>query len=344
MKIVDIKYKLAYLRSYIASVSMDIKSIFRKTSKMEDYKNIFIRKMYFEITNICNAKCTFCAYRKLSNNRKIGIMSFDIFKKALDDYKKMGGEIISLTPTVGDPLIDPGLLKKIYYAVNDAKIKKVYFYTNGILLYKDDLYKKLIDSGIHRIDISTQGCDKKLFEKVYGVPLYDQLIKGINALLDYNKQKGEPVSISIDFRSAQKPSEVLNSDDFINNIKPFLSKKVGYSFMVDYDNWGGNINQSDLVGVMKLRRKPRFKKTPCFRTFDASVLFDGSVRLCACRIKDTEFDDLIVGNITKNSLQEIYYGEEALKVRKSFTENKCPSTCVDCSLYVPATKTILNKK
>ena len=133
-----------------------------------------------------------------------------MFSKALDQFILMGGSDIGLTPIIGDPLIDPGLMEKIKYAVETRKIKKIYFYSNGILLFKNDIYKKLIDSGISNMEIST-GLQQGIFEKAYGVPLYDQFIMGINFLLDYNKQKGEPVSISINFRPAQKPSVVLNS-------------------------------------------------------------------------------------------------------------------------------------
>ena len=88
MKIVDIKYTLAYWRSYFNSVLRDVRSFVGKTPQTEDYENIYIKRLFFEITNICNAKCIFCAYRKLDSNRRSGIMSFDFFKKALDDYKK----------------------------------------------------------------------------------------------------------------------------------------------------------------------------------------------------------------------------------------------------------------
>ena len=59
------------------------------------------------------------------------------------------------------------------------------------------------------MEINTQGCDKDFFEKVYGVSFYDQFIKGLKALIEYNKQKGEPVSISINFIVYQNPVPYL---------------------------------------------------------------------------------------------------------------------------------------
>ena len=38
-------------------------------------------------------------------------MSFDVFKKAVDQFI-VGGNDIGLTPIIGDPLLDPNLMEK----------------------------------------------------------------------------------------------------------------------------------------------------------------------------------------------------------------------------------------
>src|ERR1035441_8197811 len=98
------------------------------------------------VTNICNAKCTFCAYPKVVANKTLetGVMSFEVFKKAVDEWAALGGRSLDLTPVVGDPLVDPGILDKVDYAVNKAGLKDVYLTTNAILINKNDTYKKQI--------------------------------------------------------------------------------------------------------------------------------------------------------------------------------------------------------
>ena len=34
-------------------------------------------------------------------------MSFEVFKKAVDEWAALGGQSLDLTPVVGDPLVDP---------------------------------------------------------------------------------------------------------------------------------------------------------------------------------------------------------------------------------------------
>ena len=127
------------------------------------------------------------------------------------------------------------------YAVNKAGLKDVYLTTNAILINKNDTYKKLIDLGIAAVFISTQGANKAVYEKIYGVNHYDEAMSGIRNLMEYNRSKGEPARIVVRFRNHEKPSQIIRSPDFKKNIRPYLSERVRVNFTVDFDNWGGTI-------------------------------------------------------------------------------------------------------
>jgi len=297
------------------------------------------------VTNICNAKCNFCAYPKAVQNKTLqtGVMSFEVFKKAVDEWAAAGGEHLDLTPVVGDPLIDPGLLKKIEYAVKDAKIKNIYLTTNAILINRNDTYKALVDFGVN-VFISTQGANKEMYEKVYGVNHYGDVISGVRNLLEYNRSKGEPSSIAIRFRNAEKPSAIIRSKDFIENIKPYLSQKVRFNFTVDYDNWGGSITEKDIMGVMKLRKIPENTQLPCMGLFGFAVRHDGSVRLCGCRFKQSDMDDLVVGNLRDQSLAEISKSDKTWGIIKGFYSGERPETCKECTFYRPINRKWLDAR
>ncbi|MBU0636236.1 radical SAM protein [Candidatus Micrarchaeota archaeon] len=336
--LINQKYFANHYFQTLSSIKQDLAQFF--FSEKEAYKKfesvLVPGILFFEVTNICNSRCIFCAYKTVTHKK--GTMPFSTFKKATDEFVQMGGNTISFTPTAGEPLLDPDLINKIQYAVNCPGIKEVYFFTNGISLTQGDLYRQLVDSGIKEIAISTAGCSQKSFKEVYGVDVYPKLIEGIYQLLKYNNEKEEPVKISINFRPSQQLKDILESPDFKKYIQPYLSTRVRIEFLVNYDNWGGTIKKENLKGVMKLRRIPMVKNVPCTRTFDLMVLFDGSVRLCASRFKTTEFDDLVVGNVNEKSLSEIYYGKKVLQIREGFLSHSLPSACKDCSLYLPATK------
>lgn len=296
------------------------------------------------VTNICNAKCTFCAYPKVVANKTLqtGVMDFEVFKKAVDEWASLGGKHLDLTPVVGDPLVDPGILQKVEYAAQ--RVERVSFTTNAILLNKNEMYRQIIDKGIKAIYISTQGADKEMYEKIYGVSHYDQAISGIHNLLKYNREKGEPIRIVIRFRNAQKPSAIIASPDFQEKIKPFFSEKVRINFTVDYDNWGGTIQPENMHGTMKLRRLPATLNVPCENLFGLAVRHEGSVRLCGCRLVRNDFDDLIVGNIKDNSMQEIATSDRAWKIINGFYSGQRPESCLGCTMYRPVTHSWVKRR
>ena len=298
------------------------------------------------VTNICNAKCSFCAYPKVVANKTLqtGIMPFDVFKKAVDEWAAVGGHSLDLTPVVGDPLVDPGLLEKVDYAVNRARIKNVFLTTNAILINRNDTYKKLIDLGIGGVFISTQGASREAYEKVYGVKHYDDAMSGIRNLLEYNRAKGEPARIVIRFRNAEKPSQIIHSQDFADHIKPYLSEKVRINFTVDFDNWGGTIQPADLSGFMRLRKLPPPLNVPCKNLFNFAVRHDGRVRLCGCRLTRSDLDDLVVGNIREKSLEEISKSDQAWSIIKGFYSGKRPETCLECTFYNPIDRRWLERR
>ena len=218
------------------------------------------------------------------------------------------------------------------------------FTTNGILLNKNDNYRRLIDAGVNEIYISTEGTNREMYEKVYGVKHYDDMLSGVGNLLEYNRSKGEPTSIAIRFRNAQRPSEIIGSNDFIRVIKPYFSDKVRCNFTVEFDNWGGLIKDQDLFGEMRLRHMHNNPDIPCRALFGFMVRYDGSVRLCGCRFKRTDMDDMVIGNIREQSLLDISKKAKAWETINGFYAGKRPETCVGCSLYHPVNRKWLENR
>jgi radical SAM protein with 4Fe4S-binding SPASM domain len=290
-------------------------------------------------TNICNAKCAFCAYPRAVENGTLetGVMTMPVFQKIITEWAESGGKQMDFTPVVGDPLIDPSLIEKIKIA-HEAGISGISFTTNGILLNHHENYKKLVDEKVSAIHISIGATDEAQYKLIYGVDQYKKVISGLHNLLQYNREKGEPVYVNIRFRNAQRPSEILNSEDFVKFIKPFISANVEVNFTVDFDNWGGTIRQEELPGVMRLRKPRPEIKIPCTSLFGFAIRHNGSVRLCGCRMKSSDLDDLVVGNINEQSLEEISASAKTRNIIEGFYRGERPETCKSCTLYSPVTR------
>ena len=66
-------------------------------------------------------------------------MDFDVFKSLINSLT--WGNDIGLTPIIGDPLLDPGLMEKIKYAKKTGKKKFIFFQWHTAS--KNDNYKNL---------------------------------------------------------------------------------------------------------------------------------------------------------------------------------------------------------
>ncbi len=108
-------------------------------------QNGAFKKAYFEITNVCNAACTFCP----GNTRKAHFVTDDEFNTVL---KKLKGKIEYLYfHLMGEPLLHPSISDFAVKAHNDGF--KVMITTNGILSREFGI--PLVNTGaISKISIS----------------------------------------------------------------------------------------------------------------------------------------------------------------------------------------------
>lgn len=297
-------------------------------------------------SNICNARCVFCAYPyiKGKGGHPPGVMTFSVFEKVLREYEAAGGRDVQFTPQQGDALTDPGLLEKIELVTRRSRVRSAGFYTNGLLLAKNARYRRLVDSGLSCISVSLAGCDREWYKKVYGVDAYDQVMEGLRLLLEYNRQRGWPVDVTLRFRNAQMPGQICRSPDFQRYIKPHLNTHVRYNFTVNFDNWGGVVTESNMVGCMRMKKALKDINLPCRGLFAYFILHDGSVRLCGCRVKETEHDEMVSGHLQTDSLANIAASAAAQKIIRGFYEGIRPDVCQECSLFTPVTQAWLKQR
>lgn len=313
---------LNYIKNYLKS--------FLKNKNWIEKENDPPMTLSFQTTNICNANCIFCGYQFDKGSK--GFLNNDIFKRALKEYIDIGGKNVALAPMTGEPFLDPCIIEKIKLIKKESKIKSCYLFTNGISLDNVNINDLLL-SGIDTIHISTSGFDKNMYQRLYRSDKYDITLENIHELLKKNKQLGKPVEIKLDIRCDEPVRKVLNKKDFKEKISSYLDKK-DISFLLYYDNWGGLIKKEELSGNMKIGR-PKKGKGPCIRTFSAMITWDGKVRACGCRSLFKQKDELIIGDLNKDSFGEIWYNTKIKKLRRSFEKGDIPEVCQNCTMYTP---------
>lgn len=283
-------------------------------------------RLSIETTNICNADCVFCAYQY--QERATGVMSTALFTKVIDEFSALGGGELGLTPTVGDPLVDPHIVERIRYARSKPNIKTIGMYSNMISLDRIGL-DALLTSGIGTIVVSTSGFDEAMYKRVYRSSMYAQMLDNVKRFARANNAAGRPVDFQIDMRADRPAAEVFALPDHAGVQDVVGADKIGIKFR--YDSWAGLITADQLQGAMQLR-KPKAKPSPCSELYSGPIVYwDGSVGACGCR--DVNASELIIGDATRDDLQTIWFGEELRRLREEFTTPKIRPICDTCTHY-----------
>ena len=284
--------------------------------------------------NICNADCVFCAYR--FNEEPKETMSLDLFKRALDETFTLGhvGTVV-LTPVAGEPLADPTLFNKIAYAKSKG-VERLIFTTNGILLTKNDNWRRCVDAGLYQLNISSPGLDDQAYRRLYRTKRYPVILEGLLKLLAYKEQQKSPMDLNLLLR-IDRPLDDVMADDGMKAIQPYIDRGVVklHDIRDNFDNWSRHITESDLTGTMTLNPE-KAKPVPCDRMVnDLAVLPDGKVRVCSCRYFRTNHDELVIGDLTKAPMKDIHFGPRHRQLLKDVAAGKWPRVCDTCSLYEP---------
>ena len=281
--------------------------------------------LVLEFTNLCNANCIFCPYSQ--QTRPHEQMSEQIFKKAVQDYVALGGGSVELTPTVGDPLIHPKFVEWVRYLRSIPEIDQIGVTTNGILLDRHGL-QAILDAGLSRINISLAGFDEAMYRRVYRSNAYKKVRKNVEELLALNSSRAEPIKILLHFRPDRPEEEVLADPD----MQPLLRYRSSFRFIRVFSRSGGMI--SEVRPGMQLATIPaKAKSLPCWKTYTVLVVqSNGDVQACGCE-SSINAPALIVGNVERQSLQEIWSGTRLLTLRQSFIDGSLNANCSSCDYY-----------
>jgi MoaA/NifB/PqqE/SkfB family radical SAM enzyme len=109
-----------------------------------------------ETTTLCNARCTFCAYPKVS--RPKSVMTMDVFEQICRDFEALGGGLLGLSPMMSDPLVDPFVVDRIRLVNEKFPTIRLHMFTNliGLSRFLDDEVLLLLRS-LRHINVSIGG-------------------------------------------------------------------------------------------------------------------------------------------------------------------------------------------
>lgn len=256
------------------------------------------KKIYVEITNICNLNCSFCA----KTSRKKEFVSVENFKILLDKLK--GHTKYLYFHIMGEPLNHPNINELINIA---SKNFEVNITTNGTLL------EKISDNkNIRQINISLHSNQDNTDDYLNYIFKYSEKLLKNNTIINYRI-----------WVKGKKYEEIVDTINKFYNIDIYKikNKTIKKNLFIDYPKefiWPSQNREQEYSGT-------------CKGTIDhLGILVDGTVVPCCL---DNE-GIINLGNIYENELEEILNSDKFIQIKEGFKQNKrIHPLCKKCNFY-----------
>jgi MoaA/NifB/PqqE/SkfB family radical SAM enzyme len=284
--------------------------------------------LQIETTNICNACCVFCAYPKMIRDK--GVMSMPLFERIVREYAAMGGGPVSLTPVVGDALLDPHLMDRLRILEVCPEVPQISLTTNAIALerYPDKDVCRLLET-LDCIQVSIGGLDAVTYMALYGVDRFSQVQRGMERLLALREAVADPAHITFAFRTNDWKFE----KHFRRQLDGLRRRGVFVSHIWNYSNYSGSVKSDDTLNLVVMDRSVKIRRTCIYASVHMAVCWDGRITACGCA--DFEGGALRIGQVGEGSLMQVWSGKRRTGILDSFGKGNPAGICRECSAYQP---------
>ncbi len=282
--------------------------------------------LYLEPTSLCNMRCEFCPTgdANLRKQRPNGMMDLALVEKLVADIKDWGIQLrrINLYKD-GEPTLHKQFVEIVETLKRGAVARELWTKTNGLLL-NPDLNQRLIGSGLDMIGVSINAVSGDGYMRVTRTKLdYDRLVAGVTDLCERAKSANVRVLVKI-ADSGFTPEEIQKfHSDFA--AAQYLSVEQLHGWAAsDAKDWTLGTNPTTFEGAALT------DKIACpLPFFMLAVNWNGTVGLC----NDDWLHATLCGDLRKQSLKDIWHGEELRKLRLMHLEDRRRENraCGNCS-------------
>jgi len=273
-----------------------------------------------EQTFKCNLSCISCihGYKNIVAKYKFlpSVMPFDLYTRIVDEGKEHNCPSIA-THNNDEPLLVKDLEKRISYARKNG-FMDIIMTTNAILFDLEKI-KSVIDAGVTKMLFSIDAFTEQTYNKVREGGNLKKAVKSLMQAIKYRDDNNLKLPII-------RVSFVVNSINR-DELESFVNH---YSKIVDYidiqplftSNTGADIS---LIPA-DAKKVNGFRCNALWRT----VIIRGNGDVLSC--PNFSGVDLVLGNLYKNSIYEIYNSKKAKQIRQDGkTGNHTYNACKICS-------------
>jgi O-antigen chain-terminating methyltransferase len=281
-----------------------------------------------ETVNICNADCVFCPYS--AQTRPRGFMTSELFETVLAQYCQIGGGHLSLTPMVGDALVDRLWMERVRKLAGTREGITPSVTTNLYALdrYSDQEVAEMLRV-FARIHVSCYGVTADECEAITRRGSFDRFLTQARRLLSLRRASAAKCEVRIGFRLLKsRPADELET---------FLREQLGvvlpYGATSTYANWG-NAMHGALPGEASWVAERTNESACILLPLAMQIYWDGRVSACACCDYDSS-SQLYLGDLTQQSLSEVFNSPASQEIWRAHETACLPPICRNCTFHVP---------
>lgn len=268
------------------------------------------KKVYIEITNICNLSCEFCP----KTNRKAKWINKEEFGYVLNQVKPYTDHIY--LHLMGEPCAHPKI--ETFLEMSHQQGLKVNLTTNGTLIHKvkDILIGapalRQVNISLHSFEANHQTID---------------LISYVDGIVEFIKEATQKSKIICSIRLWNMDNEELKGSNELNeDIISMLEKKLGLDFSIReklLEKPGIKLAKNVYLNMAEKFEWPDINKEEiveeafCYGLRDQmGILVDGTVVPCCL---DSE-GNIPLGNIYETPLEDILASKRAIDIYEGFSK------------------------
>lgn len=269
------------------------------------------KKVYIEITNVCNLNCSFCP----TTRRLPKLMDVENFKHIIQEVKPFTDYVYF--HLMGEPLLNPYLESFLRTCFENSI--KVNITTNGTLLNKNEGIL-LNAPALRKVSISLHSFEANENNDVLG-----NYIDNVVAFIKNAVQKG----VICELRLWNMDNGELKGNNAMNSE---IIKKLQEAFQPDFDlepaiekqaniKLGNRlfVHRAEIFEWPDIDRQSINEEVFCYGLRDQfGILADGTVVPCCL---DSE-GNIPLGNVFKEPLEDILHSERASRIYEGFSGRK----------------------
>ena len=281
-----------------------------------------LERAVVEVFGGCNYTCQMCPQsipgREASFLRR---MPLHMFEDILDE----------LSPKYGTPLInlegsgEPTMIKELpeYIEACTKRGLRSYIYSNGSNM-SGDFMKDCVNAGLGLFRFSVIGYNRNKYKEWMNIDNWDMIKENATRMVEYTKQdKCQVLSYHLITDNDNIEYEL---DQYKHN---FIEDVGTYGYVWKMHNWSGNYKTDSRVVTEKRSCGRPFANEITIRAGGINGL-RGAVTPCCQTLGPPNESDSVLGHFENQSFEEIWYGDDYNKLRKSHELGNYPSYCNDC--------------